>query len=63
MASLILVNSFTDTAVFHHSEESAAFWVMPALVLRSLVMKGLEVRGEGLLKGWVNDGRRVVTGG
>jgi len=46
VASLILVNSFTDTAVFHHSEESAAFWVMPALVLRSLVMKGLEVRAR-----------------
>lgn len=46
VASLILVNSFTDTAVFHHSEESSAFWVMPALVLRSLVMKGLEVRAR-----------------
>ena len=45
-ASLILCNSFTDTSIFKHEEESSAFWVMPAILLRSLVMRGLEVASK-----------------
>lgn len=46
VASLVLCNSFTDTGIFRHTEESSTFWVMPALVLRSLVMRGLEVNSK-----------------
>jgi len=46
VASLILCNSFTDTSIFKHEEESSAFWVMPAILLRSLVMRGLEVASK-----------------
>jgi len=44
VASLILCNSFTDTSVFKCSEESAGFWLLPAVVLKKMVMTGLEVR-------------------
>jgi len=43
VASMVLCNSFTDTGIFRHTEESNTFWVMPALMLKSLVMRGLEV--------------------
>eukprot|EP00092_Neocalanus_flemingeri_P008519 GFUD01009177.1.p1 GENE.GFUD01009177.1~~GFUD01009177.1.p1 ORF type:complete len:283 (+),score=74.21 GFUD01009177.1:59-907(+) len=43
VASLVLCNSFTDTSIFKYSEESSAFWLMPSLVLKRLVMTGLEM--------------------
>jgi maspardin len=45
VASIVLCNSFTDTTIFRHEEESGAFWLMPAVLLRGLVMRGLEVTG------------------
>jgi len=43
VASLVLCNTFTDTSIFKYSEESSAFWLMPTIVLKRLVMNGLEV--------------------
>jgi len=42
VASLVLCNTFTDTTIFKYSEESSAFWLMPSVVLKRLVMSGLE---------------------
>lgn len=42
VASLVLCNTFTDTSIFKYSEEAAAFWLMPSVVLKRLVMTGLE---------------------
>ena len=42
VASLILCNSFTDTAIFKSEEEAAGLWMLPAVVLKKLVMGGLE---------------------
>jgi len=46
VASLVLCNSFTDTSIFRHTEDASTFWVMPALVLRTLVMKGVDVKNK-----------------
>lgn len=38
VASLILCNTFTDTAVFANQGSSNIYWILPALVLKKLVM-------------------------
>lgn len=38
MASLILCNTFTDTSVFNNHESAAMFWILPALVLKRMLM-------------------------
>lgn len=38
VASLILCNTFTDTAVFNNHESAAIFWIMPAVVLKRMIM-------------------------
>jgi len=43
VASLILCNSFTDTGIFKHADDASTFWAMPTLILKSLIMRGLEV--------------------
>jgi len=43
VASLVLCNTFTDTSIFKYSDESSAFWLMPTVVLKRLIMSGLEV--------------------
>lgn len=42
VASIILCNSFTDTDIFRCSDESSGFWLLPLMVLRRMVMSGLE---------------------
>ena len=42
VASLVLCNTFTDTAVFKFSEQAPLFFAMPAPILRGLIMGGLE---------------------
>lgn len=42
VASLVLCNTFTDTAVFKFSDQAPLFFVMPAPFLRNLIMGGLE---------------------
>lgn len=46
VASLVLCNSFTDTSVFKCTDEAAGFWMMPSVVLKKMVMSGLEVGGR-----------------
>ncbi|KAK2159743.1 hypothetical protein LSH36_147g05056 [Paralvinella palmiformis] len=36
--SLVLCNSFVDTAVFQQTSSAPTFWMMPALVLKKMVM-------------------------
>ncbi|GLV40383.1 hypothetical protein CBL_04183 [Carabus blaptoides fortunei] len=38
VASLVLCNTFTDTAVFSYQDSAAIFWILPALVLKRMVM-------------------------
>lgn len=38
VASLILCNTFTDTAVFNNHESAAIYWIVPAVVLKKIVM-------------------------
>mgnify|MGYP005984935619 FL=1 len=38
VASLILCNTFTDTAVFNNHESAAIFWMLPGLVLKRMLM-------------------------
>ncbi|XP_063241417.1 maspardin-like isoform X2 [Bacillus rossius redtenbacheri] len=38
VASLILCNTFTDTAVFSYSESAVVFWMLPSLILKKMVM-------------------------
>lgn len=38
VASLVLCNSFTDTAVFSNQNSANIYWILPALVLKRLVM-------------------------
>ncbi|XP_022915023.1 maspardin-like [Onthophagus taurus] len=38
VASLILCNAFTDTSVFKNHESASLYWIMPALVLKRMVM-------------------------
>jgi len=43
VASLILCNTFTDTSVFNYKEEASSLWLLPPLVLRRMIMSGLQV--------------------
>jgi len=43
VASLVLCNTFTDTTIFKYSEEASAIWLMPSVVLKRMVMTGLEM--------------------
>ncbi|EFA06956.1 maspardin [Tribolium castaneum] len=38
VASLILCNTFTDTAIFNNHESAAIFWMLPGLVLKRMIM-------------------------
>ncbi|KAJ8979709.1 hypothetical protein NQ317_015533 [Molorchus minor] len=38
VASLILCNTFTDTSIFNNHDSAAIFWILPALVLKRMVM-------------------------
>lgn len=38
VASLILCNTFSDTAVFNNHDSAALFWILPALVLKKMIM-------------------------
>lgn len=43
VASLVLCNTFTDTAAFKFSENSSLFKMTPSIVLKRMIMEGLEV--------------------
>ena len=43
VASLILCNSFTDTAIFRYNDEATALWLLPTLALKRMVVSGLQV--------------------
>ena len=43
MASLVLCNSFTDTAIFRYNDEATAMWLLPTLALKRMVMTGLQM--------------------
>ena len=43
MASLVLCNSFTDTAIFRYNDEASAMWLLPTLALKRMVMSGLQM--------------------
>lgn len=38
VASLVLCNTFTDTAVFNNHDSAMIFWIMPAVVLKRMIM-------------------------
>ncbi|XP_014676977.1 PREDICTED: maspardin-like [Priapulus caudatus] len=38
VASIVMCNSFTDTSVFEQADSAPVFWLMPALVLKKMVM-------------------------
>ncbi|CAG9830101.1 unnamed protein product [Diabrotica balteata] len=38
VASLILCNTFTDTSIFNNHDSAAIFWILPALVLKKMIM-------------------------
>ncbi|CAG9820986.1 unnamed protein product [Phaedon cochleariae] len=38
VASLVLCNTFTDTSVFNNHDSAAIFWILPALVLKRMIM-------------------------
>ncbi|KAL3286817.1 hypothetical protein HHI36_001309 [Cryptolaemus montrouzieri] len=38
VASLILCNTFNDTSIFNSHESAALYWLLPALVLKRLIM-------------------------
>lgn len=38
VASLVLCNSFTDTAIFEYHDSAALFWLLPSLVLKRMLM-------------------------
>ncbi|KAJ8930460.1 hypothetical protein NQ314_016742 [Rhamnusium bicolor] len=38
VASLILCNTFTDTSIFNNHDSAAIFWILPALVLKRMIM-------------------------
>ena len=43
VASLVLCNSFTDTAIFRYNDEATAMWLLPTLALKRMVMSGLQM--------------------
>ncbi|CAH1112600.1 unnamed protein product [Psylliodes chrysocephalus] len=38
VASLMLCNTFTDTSIFNNHDSAAMFWILPALVLKKMIM-------------------------
>nr|CAH7732707.1 unnamed protein product [Callosobruchus chinensis] len=38
VSSLILCNTFTDTCIFNNHDSAAIFWILPALVLKRMIM-------------------------
>ncbi|XP_060527071.1 maspardin-like isoform X2 [Cylas formicarius] len=42
VASLVLCNTFTDTAVFRGHETAALYWMLPSLVLKKMLMSNFE---------------------
>lgn len=42
VASLVLCNSFTDTDIFRCKDEASSLWLLPTLVLKKMIMSGLE---------------------
>ncbi|XP_069136671.1 uncharacterized protein [Argopecten irradians] len=42
VASLILCNSFYDTSIFQQTNSAPTFWMMPALLLKKMVMGNFE---------------------
>ncbi|XP_060070708.1 uncharacterized protein LOC132550635 [Ylistrum balloti] len=42
VASLILCNSFYDTSIFQQTNSAPTFWMMPALILKKMVMGNFE---------------------
>ena len=43
VASLVLCNSFTDTAIFRYNDEASTLWLLPTLALKRMVMSGLQM--------------------
>jgi len=43
VASLILCNTFTDTAIFGFDDEASSFWLLPNTFLRKLILSGMKV--------------------
>lgn len=41
VASLVICNGFADTSVFKYTRASTAFWVIPAFILKRLIMGSL----------------------
>ena len=48
VASLVLCNSFTDTAIFRYNDEASAMWLLPTLALKRMVMSGLQMSNTDL---------------
>ncbi|KAL1509876.1 hypothetical protein ABEB36_004546 [Hypothenemus hampei] len=42
VASLILCNSFTDTSIFKGEDTSSVYWMLPALVLKKMLLSNFE---------------------
>lgn len=38
VASLILCNTFSDTSIFNNHESASIFWILPAMVLKKMIM-------------------------
>ena len=43
VASLLLCNSFTDTAIFRYNDEASTLWLLPSPALKRMVMSGLQM--------------------
>lgn len=52
VASLILCNGFVDTAVFQQTTSAHSFWLVPAVMLKKMVMGNFE---RGLVDGEIAD--------
>ncbi|KAF0757768.1 maspardin-like [Aphis craccivora] len=44
VVSLFLCNSFTDTSIFKYKDAAVLFWILPAMVLRKMVLSNLSSR-------------------
>lgn len=42
VASLVLCNSFSDTSIFKGHDSTAVYWMLPALVLKRMLMSNFE---------------------
>lgn len=40
--SLVLCNSFSDTSIFKGHDSTALYWMLPALVLKRMLMSNFE---------------------